>query len=335
MKFTVLIPAYNCAKTIRKTVDSVRQSGLSDYEILLVDDGSTDDTASVLDNLKKQFANVVVVTKENGGVSSARNQGILQAKGEYLICIDADDILEKNAYCEIVDLIDQYKPDMLLFGMYFDYYNNGVLYQSEALSAPEEGVFTANEIDCMLPDLFRCNYLSPVWNKVFRREMLVRNGIRFSESLFLMEDCLFSLSCLSRCERVFLYRKPVYHYVLSEDGKLAKRLRRINSLSEYMKPFLELPQQYAGLTRSIYYMLLRQRISVSIAKNELSDTAQDLIDSVFRDPAQEDTPDIHDLLTNNFAAILRRNRKRRLRHKLAVTAKTVRCRLHGNRTNNA
>ena len=93
MIFSVIIPCYNCVKTLEATVNSIRVCGLSDYEILLIDDGSNDGTAELCDTLCVRYPELRCVHQENAGVSTARNRGINEAQGEYLWFVDADDIV--------------------------------------------------------------------------------------------------------------------------------------------------------------------------------------------------------------------------------------------------
>ena len=111
-----MIPAYNCADVIADTIKSIRHSGLEDYEIIVVNDGSTDRTAQVLDHLLKQEPALIVLAQSNSGVSAARNYAISKARGEYLVFLDADDAMVENAYGAACSQIQKHRPDMLLFG---------------------------------------------------------------------------------------------------------------------------------------------------------------------------------------------------------------------------
>ena len=94
MIFSVVIPCYNCVKTLEATVNSIRACGLTDHEILLVDDGASDGTAKLCDTLCVRYPELRCVHQENAGVSAARNRGIDEAQGEYLWFVDADDTVD-------------------------------------------------------------------------------------------------------------------------------------------------------------------------------------------------------------------------------------------------
>ena len=97
LKYSVIIPAFNCAGSIAKTVESVQKAGLPDCEIIIVDDGSTDGTTGSLDALCKRYGNIFAFSQANGGASSARNLGLQKARGDYVLFVDADEQKEKYA----------------------------------------------------------------------------------------------------------------------------------------------------------------------------------------------------------------------------------------------
>lgn len=325
MKFSVLIPAYNCSVTIGDTVRSLLRSGLDDYEVILINDGSTDDTATKLAQITEKYANVVALTKPNGGVSSARNLGIQTARGEYLVFVDADDQLPEAAYRHVVEIVEREQPDMLMFGVQFEHYYKKFLYQTEQMVCTTSGLLDSKEVNKMLMDLFQCNYLSPIWNKIIRRDLIEKHQIRFAESMMLMEDCLFSLECLQHCQTVYLHPEAIYHYALFEgDNKLEKRLRRVGNLYEYIKHFSDLPAEHAAVVQRIYYMLLSQRIGFDRTVPQLNAEADDLKKSGFGENLSS-APGVLKLLNaGQYRRILSDNRKRRIRHRAAVLYKTVR-----------
>ena len=321
MYFSVLIPAYNCADSIADTVHSVLRSGLTEFEILIINDGSTDETASVLAELSSIHPNVKVLTQSNGGVSSARNLGLSHAQGEYIIFVDADDIIVENAYQHAAEIILKTRPDMLLFGMVFEYFHREICYQSEKLICPNEGLLLDDEWKAELDILFHCNYLSPVWNKFIRREIITQNKVHFAKDMFLMEDCLFSLDCLQYCHAVYLLSEPIYRYQFLDDGKKATaRIRRIKSLNDYMGYFSKLPEEYSSVVRSIHHMLFLQRLSSAATAAEIETELREFR----RSPFYEKAILPKQLINEHYRRYLLGNIKRRLRHKAAVAYKTAR-----------
>jgi glycosyltransferase involved in cell wall biosynthesis len=232
---SVIIPAFNCEKSIKRTVDSIISSGLTDYEIVIVNDGSTDNTASVCNSLCSQYSFIKYAEQENSGVSAARNKGISMATGEYIMFFDADDTAEENSFSECVDIIESKKPDILVFGMSFDYYKNGKLYRRDKLVPEQTDMLNKEQIKAELESLYNTNSLSSACNKIYRRALISDNNISFNTNYFLMEDFLFSLECINVCENIYCLPKALYYYKQTENEKNAfNRLKRIDDLCEYV-----------------------------------------------------------------------------------------------------
>lgn len=324
MKYSVIIPAFNCAGTIGNTVESIQKSGLPDCEIVVVDDGSTDGTVDRLEELSKQYGNIRIVSQKNGGVSSARNLGLQSACGDYILFVDADDLIEEGGLTHAAEILDQEKPDILIFGMTMEYLCFGKCYRKDTLVSGREGLLSQAELINNLRALFSCNYLTPVWNKLIRRELIVNHGIRFDESMHVMEDCLFSLQCLQYCKKVFLLSEALYHYVVPDDGrKAAERIDRIESLSAYIEQFSGLPYEYDRIVNEIYLMLLRQQIRNARSVKRLKIIAADCTNSSWCPEPSSASGTIKLLLTEDYTRILLRNMKSRLRHAAAVGWKMI------------
>ena len=240
MTFSVIIPCYNCVKTLEATVNSIRACGLTDYEILLIDDGSADGTAKLCDMLCVRYPELRCVHQKNAGVSAARNRGIDEAQGEYLWFVDADDTVDVGALSRAADTIARQQPDMLLFGMSFDYYHHGKLYRRDELIPPCVGSLSPEQLKEKFREFYICNALTTACNKFICRDVLIQSGVRFHEDMILMEDFLFVLELLPYCKNIYSLPEAIYHYRQAEDEKSAYyRLQKIVNLAEYMQPITE------------------------------------------------------------------------------------------------
>ena len=284
MEYSVIIPAYKCEATLEATVSSIQKCGLSDFEIILVDDGSPDGTPELCDRLALEYDNVRSFHQCNGGVSSARNHGLREAKGNYIWFFDSDDLVDPRSMESAARIIEEHEPDMLIFGMRFEYYTGrGKLFQQLDLVFDGEGNFSRAELLPLYEELFHCNALSSACNKLIRRELLRKNRICFDEDLFLMEDFHFVLATLNYCESVYLHPKVIYRYLQINHPKLTNtgnRAAKIENLSEYITPFEPLLLNHPALLLELYFMLLRQKLSVQ-KKNEIKQTAQHFSESKF------------------------------------------------------
>lgn len=318
MEFSVVIPCFNCAKTLENTVASVRASGLRDYEILLIDDGSVDGTPALCDRLSKEYNGVRCIHQPNAGVSAARNRGIDEARGDYIWFVDADDTVEPDAINNAAIIVAEQHPDMLIFGLSFDYYHKKRLYRQDALVPPCGGMLTPEQLRADFQGFYDCNALTPVWNKFFRRTLLIDSKIHFHEDLHLMEDFLFVLETLPHCDSIYCLPEAIYHYRQGEDERGAyRRLQKIPDLAAYIRPFekavhqLDIPNE-ERLTDEFYSMLLWQKMQYSSLKD------------IRR------TVKIHERggragmdLKLTPVKIYMQNRKTLLRHRLAVAIKST------------
>ena len=314
MTFSVIIPCYNCVKTLEATVNSIRACGLTDYEILLIDDGSTDGTTELCDTLCVRYPELRCIHQENAGVSAARNRGIDEARGEYLWFVDADDTVDVGALSDAADTIDRQQPDMLLFGISFDYYHHGKLYRRDKLVPPCAGNLTLEQLKKQFQEFYECNALTTACNKFMRRDILMQSGVRFREDMILMEDFLFVLELLPYCQNIYSLPEAIYRYRQAEDEKGAyRRLQRIPDLAGYMKPFeagldtLGISAQEAG---TLYEMLLRQKLYYAPLRQ------------VRKILAEHNRSKYASLEMGRPLGIYFRNRKMQLRHRIAVAAKS-------------
>lgn len=213
---SIIIPLYNAEKTIRKCLSSVLSQNM-DLEIILVDDESVDHTKSIVNEYIENYPNVRYFYKKNGGVSSARNVGLQEAKGKYVTFVDQDDWLNKNAYKDLIGKIEKEKADMLVFGYFKDY--------------PDRSVRMKNRKDILLKicdtnklieyAFFRETYrafAAFVWNKIFKLSFLKENNIIFDSNLLRGDDVLFfSRVALEKPITIFV-DTPIYHYYQREDS---------------------------------------------------------------------------------------------------------------------
>lgn len=314
MTFSVIIPCYNCVKTLETTVNSVRACGLTDYEILLIDDGSADGTAELCDGLSSKFTEIRCVHQKNAGVSAARNRGINEVQGEYLWFVDADDTVDDGALSRAADTIARQQPDMLLFGMSFDYYHHGKLYRRDELIPPCAGSLSLEQLKESFQEFYDCNALTPVWNKFYRRKLLLNSGVRFHEDMILMEDFLFVLELLPHCRNIYSLPEAIYRYRQAEDEKGAyRRLQRIPYLAEYMQPF-ESRLDALGISAqeavNLYEMLLRQKLYYAPLRQ---------IREILAEHKQSKYASLE---MGRPLGIYFRNRKMQLRHRIAVAVKS-------------
>lgn len=210
---SVVIPVFNAEMTLRATVDSVlTQSGPS-CEIILVDDGSTDASAAVCDSLSESYPQVRVVHTENRGVSAARNTGIAAATGEYVMFMDADDLLKDEA------LKSLYIPDQDFVVAGFEKVTaSSVVKFLPDMSEAYEGTESICDFFDMMIKEEQCYLLNSPCFKLFRRSLIAEKSISFVEGLSYAEDKIFVMSFLYHASKVHTVAQVVYSYMIQEES---------------------------------------------------------------------------------------------------------------------
>lgn len=209
MKFSIVIPFYNVEKYAAQCLQSVMQQSFSDFEAILVDDGSTDGTSAIIDRYAAMDARFKPIHKENAGLTSARKCGTEVAQGEYIVPVDGDDWISENYLAVFSDLVDEYHADIYMAG-YKKVGDSGDILQE---SGPGKGkvFFKRNEIECeILPELM--SLIPMVWSKAFKRELYVRYQMLVDNCIAMGEDGVITYSCIANADSMCMFDERNYFY---------------------------------------------------------------------------------------------------------------------------
>jgi len=207
MKISVVIPVYNVKDYLPKCMESVLLQDCSDCEIILVDDGSTDgESNKICDLYASEHSDIVrVIHKENGGVGDARNVGVEEATGEYIMFVDSDDYIAEGTLEKLKAAVDEYKCDVVLFGFRID--SNGKLSEPYIENVPERTEFCMGENRQLM-------FVEPnPWGRLWRRSLIVDSGIKFPCRMW-YEDICTTIKLLTIAESVVHLPEPLYRYVV-------------------------------------------------------------------------------------------------------------------------
>lgn len=219
VKYSFIVPVYNCEAYLKECVESILcQSGDYSLEVILVDDGAQDSSGQIADELAEKHPQVRAFHKENGGAASARNYGLREARGKYVVFVDGDDTLEENYLWACDALLKEKQADLMVLAMSFDYYKDGKLLRSTILGHPDESVQQRDVWTAGLMDLFVNNCLSSVCSKVFRMDRILESDLRFDENLELYEDLNFVIRYLRLAKEIVLRPIGCYHYRIHLDS---------------------------------------------------------------------------------------------------------------------
>ena len=208
-KVSIIIPVYNRESTIERCLDSILTQTYKNLEVLIINDGSTDRSGEIINAYALKDSRILAITKENSGVSDSRNFGLKAAHGDYIQFADSDDWLPERATELLVEALEKNRSDMVIA----DYcrVRGRQLYQSGAIE--NAGTLTRAEFAQVMMEKASDFYYGVVWNKLYRRKIIKKYKLQFSEELQWCEDFLFNLEYLKYTAKVEVIKEPVYYYV--------------------------------------------------------------------------------------------------------------------------
>ncbi len=210
---SVIVPIYNAGKYISATIDSLLAQTYQEYELILVNNNSTDDSRLICESYLERYPNVSLIDENKQGVAAARNAGINNARGEYIIFVDADDISEDNYIKVLVDEMNK-GYDMVVSG-YKVYRNDEFLYE---VSVDEERHFDAENYLVSIFDNDTVDYQGFIWDKMFRTDIIKNRNIRFAEDVHYNEDRLFVTQYVSNVQKICYITNSPYRYIIRDDS---------------------------------------------------------------------------------------------------------------------
>lgn len=254
---SIIVPIYNTEKYLRRCIDSILAQTYKDYELILVDDGSTDNCGEICDKYKKSDTRIKVIHKSNGGISDARNAGLDMASGEYIVFVDGDDYIAPTMVEKLYADIIANKADLAICGFEF-VDENGKRIPKELCYELSDGQI--DSIDA-LAQLGSNISFTPIWNKIYKHELFT--NIRFPYGK-LYEDAFVIHEILFQCPKISLISEKLYNYVIRSDSIMHSPVN-IRTLDE----------AEAFYTRYIYY-------EKNNLKDLLPDTAKKCFDTFLR-----------------------------------------------------
>ena len=211
---SVIIPMYNSEKYICKNINSILNQSFTDFELIIVNDSSTDKSLNAVKSFNDK--RISVYTKINEGPSKARNYGIKHAKGKYIMFIDADDYIEPNALSTYMDIIKNSNPDFIINGFYSETINSDY---ADMVCLDSKLYNSKKELKEDLVLLYKNHLLYNVWNKLFKMDIIKNNKINFKDVVY-NEDMIFVQDYLKCCHKVYNTNECLYHYVREIKGSI-------------------------------------------------------------------------------------------------------------------
>lgn len=212
---TVVIPVYNVEKYLKRCVESVLVQGWHNYDIILVDDGSTDKSPQICDDYVKAYDFISVIHKENRGLSEARNTGISQAKGEYVYFPDSDDWIEPDTFIALAEELESQKFDIISFNREFVKGEEDAIVSDPLVTKVFEGK------DGFV-QMLKHSYITEFANdKIYKKSLFVDNNISFPKGKY-YEDLGTNYKLFLSAKNVFATNQKYYHYLIDNPDSITQ-----------------------------------------------------------------------------------------------------------------
>ena len=302
-KVSVIVPVYNVEEYLPKCLDSLINQTLKDIEIIVVNDGSPDNSQKIIDEYRKKDKRIISIVKENGGLGSARNVGLEKAKGEYIVYVDSDDWIELDMLEQMYNQGIDENADIVICGYKSVYPTREEIYSissniiSDTLENKNSKIF---------------NTVS-VWCKIYKRDFLIKTKIKFVEDKVWYEDFAYTVKLLSQTKKISFVNKPFYNYLIRENSimnnsKLLKNLDIILAFDDainYLKENKIYDEFYSELQYLAIDNILISGITRIIRAKGDKKTKKEVINQFI----QYMNDNFQDYKNNKYLNYLTRNRK--------------------------
>lgn len=232
VEISVIMAAYNVEKYLERAIRSILDQKFKEFELIIIDDGSTDQTGEIAKALAKEDERIKVYQTANQGVSAARNFAIDKAKGKYIYFMDSDDYTDADMLSYLYKQLMKKEMDLVVFGFYFETWKGDSLIQQFPAKCKNKVYDNEEQIRKDFAYLWNCDIFYNVWNKIFVTDVIRKNNIHFEKMKF-GEDLQFNIDYLYHCTSMITVEKCYYHYIRERQG--AATYSYINSLFEIRK----------------------------------------------------------------------------------------------------
>lgn len=206
MLLSIIIPVYNVELYLKECIDSVIKQDIENYEIICINDGSTDESFRILKNYSEKYNFIKVLNQKNKGLSETRNVGLFKASGEFIIFLDSDDFIKENSLKDLIKIIKENKLEVLAYN-YINYYNKKK-YFIEDRKITQNKTMTGIEY---YKEMSKDKSCPMSWLNIYRKDFLIANGLKFCEGI-IHEDVEFMIRMLPKVKKMQYINNPIYYY---------------------------------------------------------------------------------------------------------------------------
>lgn len=228
--FSIVVPCYNIDKYIGDTIESILKQTFLEYEVILIDDGSGDETLNILEKYQKIDSRIKVISQNNCGVSSARNKGISIAKGKYIYISDGDDTLEHDLLEEAYNHFEKNSEINCFAFSYRWVKKNGKVLKEYISKTKDEGIYSRDDF---FSEVLKFKIPQSIVSLIVEREVLESNNIKFKEDVKYGEDIEFIFNVFMSISKVYYSKKILYNYIQRKNSAINREI----TLSRIEDPF--------------------------------------------------------------------------------------------------
>lgn len=231
-KVSVIIPVYNVEKYLKDCIKSICEQTLEEIEIICVNDGSTDNSLEILNELSKNDKRIVIINQKNAGAGAARNRGISAATGKYLGFVDSDDLIYPTMYEELVNKAEKTQADMVITGEIETFFDDNIVFPDKGSALTQDemslGSFKAIEYPEIIKNVF-------LWNRIFLRSFWQKNKFEIPENRKFAEDLLICTQASVLAKRIGYVKGPLYKYRNIREDSLSFTLAKAKNKYDFIK----------------------------------------------------------------------------------------------------
>lgn len=228
---SIIVPVYNGENFIEDCIDSIINQTLKDIEILIINDGSKDNTLNIIESIAKSDSRIKILNQKNSGVSAARNNGISKSRGKYITFVDADDYIDKTMYEKMYKKAEEFNSDIVICNV------NDVLNGNKKVSLNlNEGIIDIRKLtesEFLSNEYFKLG--TAVWHKIFKSNLIKENKIKFiNYSEVASEDTLFNYEAMLKAKRLYCIEEALYDYKINENSLTKSKSAKENMIKRCM-----------------------------------------------------------------------------------------------------
>ena len=286
--FSIIVPVYQAERYLERLINSVLAQDYTRYELILIDDGSQDRSGEICDAFSARYPKIRTVHKNNGGVSSARNEGIRNAKGQYIFFWDADDYYDSTFLRDVFCVLENNPQDICVCGYYLETKTG-----TEKILSKLNGAYNRKTLSNVFSEFAKESSFNSVCNKVFRADIIKENHIEFPQQK-IAEDGIFVCRYLQKADKFYFMNKAYYHYCQNDGSAVHKfcetRWQDENNYLKEIQKCVEIlaPTQMSEIMGAKYrnailfdlYNLLEAPESVEKSAKILKNHLQSIYDSI-------------------------------------------------------